>query len=369
MFQNMISSELLTRRMFPREEDERGAYFRDITAIIHSYPFRRLKHKTQVFFSPKNDHICTRIEHVMHVATISVTICKALGLETELAWAISLGHDLGHTPFGHTGEDIVSEFNKENGGFQHEKYSLRVVDSLINYGKGINLTFGVRDGIINHCGEIFEQHYKPDFSVKELSLLKARSSYPSTWEGVVVRASDRIAYLGRDLEDAVLLKVIKKEEIPLIVTETLGKTNSEMINTLVKDVIKHAKVNTEIGFSDKVYEAMLVLKNFNYKNIYRSNVLEEFHHFIERVLKTLWNYLGEIFSKYGYDYEKYKIEKTMLSSRFCEYLSKMENLYKGIEQTDKNVVLDYIAGMTDDYALDCVSELYLPGKFFYNFYN
>jgi len=355
--------------MFPREEDERGAYFRDITAIIHSYPFRRLKHKTQVFFSPKNDHICTRIEHVMHVATISVTICKALGLETELAWAISLAHDLGHTPFGHTGENIVSEFNKDNGGFQHEKYSLRVVDSLINYGKGLNLTFGVRDGIINHCGEIFEKCYKSDFTVKDLSLLKARTSYPATWEGVVVRASDKIAYLGRDLEDALQLKVIKKDEIPPIVTKTLGKTNSDMINTLVKDVIKYAKTENEIGFSDKVFEAMLVLKEFNYKNIYRSTVLEEFHQFIERVLKTLWNYLSEIFSKYGYEYDKYKIEKTMLAARFGDYLSKMEHFYKSCNGNNGNVVLDYIAGMTDDYALDCVSELYLPGKFFYNFYN
>ena len=352
--------------MFPREEDERGPYFRDITAIIHSYPFRRLKHKTQVFFSPKNDHICTRIEHVMHVATISVTICKALGLETELAWAISLAHDLGHTPFGHTGESIVSSFLKERGGFKHEAYSLRVVDHLINYGKGINLTFGVRDGIINHCGEKFEQYYKPDFKVKDLSLIEARASYPATWEGVVVRASDRIAYLGRDLEDAVSLKIVKKEEIPLTVTETLGKTNSNMIDTLVKDVIKYANANNEIGFSDKVYNAMMLLKDFNYKHIYRSAALEDFHHFIERVLKTLWNYLGEIFSKYGYDYDKYKAEKTMLSSRFGSYLSKMENFYKQVEKSDNNVVLDYVAGMTDDYAFDCISELYLPGKFFYN---
>ncbi|MCL2793414.1 MAG: HD domain-containing protein, partial [Spirochaetaceae bacterium] len=295
--------------------------------------------------------------------------CKALGLETELAWAISLAHDLGHTPFGHTGENIVSEFNKDNGGFQHEKYSLRVVDSLINYGKGLNLTFGVRDGIINHCGEIFEKCYKSDFTVKDLSLLKARTSYPATWEGVVVRASDKIAYLGRDLEDALQLKVIKKDEIPPIVTKTLGKTNSDMINTLVKDVIKYAKTENEIGFSDKVFEAMLVLKEFNYKNIYRSTVLEEFHQFIERVLKTLWNYLSEIFSKYGYEYDKYKIEKTMLAARFGDYLSKMEHFYKSCNGNNGNVVLDYIAGMTDDYALDCVSELYLPGKFFYNFYN
>ncbi len=369
MLQNMISQDILEKRMFPREEDERGPFFRDITAIIHSYPFRRLKHKTQVFFSPKNDHICTRIEHVMHVATISVTICKALGLETELAWAISLAHDLGHTPFGHTGESIVSSFLKDRGGFKHEAYSLRVVDSLINYGKGLNLTLGVRDGIINHCGEIFEQYYKPDFKEKELSRIEARACYPLTWEGVAVRASDRIAYLGRDLEDALQLKIVKREEIPPAVTQTLGKTNSNMIDTLVKDVIKYAKTKGEIGFSDKIYEAMLVLKDFNYKHIYRSTVLEDFHQFIERVLKTLWNYLGEVFSKYGYNYDKYKTEKTMLASRFGDYLLKMENFYKNIEKRNDNIILDYVAGMTDDYALDCISELYLPGKFFYNFYN
>jgi dGTPase len=268
----------------------------------------------------------------------------------------------------HTGENIVAAFNKKNGGFQHEKYSLRFVDSLINYGKGLNLAFGVRDGIINHCGEKFEQRYAPDFTVKDLSLLKARTAYPATWEGVVVRVSDKIAYLGRDVEDAVQLKIVKKEEIPSVVTETLGKTNSEMINTLVKDVIKYAKEKNEIGFSNKVYEAMLAIKEFNYKNIYHSNILKEFHQFIERVLKTLWDYLNEIFSKYGYDYDKYKAEKTMLSSRFSNYLSKMENFYKNIEKSNANIVLDYIAGMTDDYALDCVAELYLPGKFFYNFY-
>ncbi|MCL2293979.1 MAG: phosphohydrolase, partial [Spirochaetes bacterium] len=250
-----------------------------------------------------------------------------------------------------------------------EEYSLRVVDSLINYGKGLNLTFGARDGIINHCGEIFEQYYKPDFTVKDLSALKARSAYPATWEGVVVRVSDRLAYLGRDLEDAILLNVIKKEDIPAIVIETLGITNSSIINTFVKDVIRHAKANNEIGFSDKVFEAMLALKDFNYKFIYRSNTLEDFHHFIERILKTLWSYLGDIFSKYGYEYGKYQTEKTMLASRFCGYLEKMEHFYKNVEMSDNNVVLDYIAGMTDDYALDCVSELYLPGKFFYNFYN
>ena len=155
MLENRIAPEILTGRMHPREEDERGYYFRDITAIIHSYPYRRLKNKTQVFFSPKNDHICTRIEHVMHVATISVTICKALSLESDLAWAISLAHDLGHTPFGHTGEHIISSMLSERGGFRHEAYSLRVVDNLVTYGMGLTLPYGVRDGNINHCGEVF----------------------------------------------------------------------------------------------------------------------------------------------------------------------------------------------------------------------
>ncbi len=369
MLENKLPPEKLAERIYPREEDERGCYLRDITAVIHSYPFRRLKHKTQVFFSPKNDHICTRIEHVMHVATISVTICKALSLETELAWAISLAHDLGHTPFGHTGESIISSFLKERGGFRHEAYSLRVVDHLINYGKGLNLTYGVRDGIINHCGEVFEQSYKPDFSIKILSALEGRSDYPSTWEGVVVRASDRIAYLGRDLEDALHLKVVERDKIPEIVTATFGSRNSDMIDTLVKDLIRYTSLNGRVGFSDRIYEAMLVLKDFNYRNIYNSKVLEEFHQFIERVLTTLWEYLSSLFTRFGYDYERYKAEKTMLAVRFSDYLSKMEDFYRNTEKSDKNIVLDYIAGMTDDYALDCISELYLPGKFFYNFYS
>ena len=189
-FSNPLDGEILHKREFPRDEDSRdlrGYYFRDITAIIHSFPFRRLKHKTQVFFSPKNDHICTRIEHVMHVATIAATICRALDLDPDLAWAIGLGHDLGHAPFGHVGETIFSNILADKGGFIHEIYSLRVVDHLINYGKGLNLTYAVRDGIINHCGEKFEQFIKPDFSHKELKTIKSRSFYPSTWEGTVVR--------------------------------------------------------------------------------------------------------------------------------------------------------------------------------------
>ena len=368
MLENKLSHEDLVKRQYPRTEDMRGYFFRDITAIIHSYPYRRLKHKTQVFFSPKNDHICTRIEHVMHVATVSVTICKALSLDPDLAWAISLGHDLGHTPFGHTGEHIVSEIMEKHGGFRHEGYSLRVVDNLINYGKGLNLCYAVRDGILNHCGEVFEKIYKPDFKVKKLSYLEGRMAYPSTWEGIVVRASDRIAYLGRDLEDAIHLKIVRKEDIPPIVLKILGQCNSDMIDTLVKDVIAYTEKEGVVGFTDDVYEAMLTLKKFNYECIYNSNPLIKYHQFIERIIRTLWNYLSETFDRYKFDTDKYSEEKNMLMDRFGDFLFKMKDFYTEKEKSEANIVLDYIAGMTDDYAIDCVSELFIPGKFDYKQY-
>ena len=156
---NDIDLELLVKRKNERKEDFRGAFYRDTTAIIHSSPFRRLKHKTQVFFAPSNDHICTRMEHVLHVSSIASTICRPLGLDTELAWAIGMGHDLGHTPFGHVGEVIMDKIcvSKGLGNFEHEVNSLRVVDKLSDNGKGLNLTYAVKDGIVSHCGEHFVQ--------------------------------------------------------------------------------------------------------------------------------------------------------------------------------------------------------------------
>ena len=151
---------LLKSRKRRRDEDVRGPYYRDTTAIIHSSPFRRLKHKTQVFFAPSNDHICTRMEHVLHVASIASAICRPLGLDSELAWAIGMGHDLGHTPFGHVGERIISKMSEERGlgKFEHEVNSLRVVDFLADNGKGLNLTYAVRDGIVCHNGESLTGH-------------------------------------------------------------------------------------------------------------------------------------------------------------------------------------------------------------------
>ena len=366
-FTNPLELDELVQRERPRKEDMRGYYFRDITAIIHSYPFRRLKHKTQVFFSPKNDHICTRIEHVMHVATISATICRALGLDVDLAWAISLGHDFGHTPFGHLGERILNDILKDSGGFNHELYSLYVVDHLANYGKGLNLTFAVRDGIISHCGESFEKSIKPDFVVHDLGSITEIEKPPCTWEGAVMRMSDKAAYLGRDLEDAINLKVVSPDETPAMATEVLGSTNGEIIDTLVNDLITTSLKTGSIGFSEAVHEAVIVLNNFNYERIYDSESLAQYHPYFKRILNTLFYYLLGVMERHGFDLTGYRSEGNHLAARFGDYLSKMQSFYekKGCESSE--VVTDYVAGMTDDYAIDCVSEIMIPKRFSLHF--
>src|SRR4030042_5051200 len=201
-FINEIQNKILKKRTHPKKVDIRGDYYRDQTAIIHSLPFRRLKKKTQVFFAPTNDHICTRIEHVLHVNSVATTICKGLDLDIELAQAIAMGHDLGHPPFGHVGEKVLNEIQKTIGkSFIHEIYSYRIVEHIANKGQGLNLCYAVKDGIISHCGEKYEQFIKPDFIIFDLEQIKDRNKYPCTFEGCVVRISDKISYLGRDIED------------------------------------------------------------------------------------------------------------------------------------------------------------------------
>ncbi len=366
-FENKIPNSDLTARKTARSRDLRSSYFRDTTAIIHSYPFRRLKHKTQVFFSPHNDHICTRIEHVMHVASIAATICRALDLDADLAWAIGLGHDLGHTPFGHVGETILSSMMKEQGGFKHEIYSLRVVDYLANYGKGLNLTYAVRDGILNHCGEKFEQSIVPDPELKNLSGITTREYYPATWEGVVVRVSDKIAYMGRDLEDALQLKIISRDELPDDIIRVLGSSNSEIINTMVNDLITTSLETGRIGFSNDVFRMMIALKDFNYSRIYKNSMLSSYHRYFERVLTTLYNYLDDLFRTGGDDVSVYMSENNFLAARFCDYYQKMKHFYNEVDGGYDMMIYDYIAGMTDKYALSCVNEVMIPRKFEYQF--
>ncbi len=360
-FSSTLTREELTGRIRPRDNDIRGAYFRDTTAIIHSNPFRRLKHKTQVFFTPDNDHICTRIEHVLHVASVSATVCRSLNLDADLAWAIGLGHDLGHTPFGHVGEKIVEELLGEP--FAHELYSLRVVDKLANKGKGLNLTYAVRDGIINHCGEQFEQAIVPDFELKDLSSIENRNRYPSTWEGCIVRMSDKIAYIGRDFEDAVNLKMLSRDDLPHAVGDVLGESNGEIIDTLVNDMIRSSLRTGSIGFSREVYEALLEFRNFNYRNIYKHRLLSEYHRYFRRILFTLFEYLIDLYDSHKDNYAGYSREGNTLAARFGEYLVKMQELYRSEEASGKSVVIDYIAGMTDDFALSAVQEIMVPRRF------
>ncbi len=362
-FKNHLDESILTSRQSERKNDMRSAYYRDTTAIIHSSPFRRLKHKTQVFFAPSNDHICTRIEHVLHVASIASAICQGLNLNTDLAWAIGMGHDLGHTPFGHVGEKIINSLMEEKGltNFEHEINSLRIVDFLALNGRGLNLTYAVRDGIVSHNGETFLQTILPDHQQKNLSQIVTRKQLiPSTWEGVVVRFSDQIAYLGRDFEDACRLSVIDKNDLPCIVSSTLGETNSKIIDTLVQDIIAHSKPETGITFSDDIFAAVNEFKRFNYENIYLSPMLKGYKDYFTRLLSLISDYLYNLFSTYTFNTELYMREKNMLSIGFSNYLVDMRSGYEDHDGNFDRLIFDYIAGMSDNFALDCADEILKP---------
>ncbi|HRD17577.1 MAG TPA: HD domain-containing protein [Candidatus Marinimicrobia bacterium] len=357
-FKNEYPRRVLTARQRKRPEDIRGPFFRDQTAIIHSLAFRRLKHKTQVFFSPENDHICTRIEHSLHVATISATICRALKLDIDLATAIGLGHDLGHAPFGHAGEKWLENLF---GGFVHELHSLRVVDKLENYGQGLNLTYAVRDGIVSHCGEVDEQFIEISPTLNDLDNLQFRPVQPSTWEACVVRLSDSIAYLGRDLEDAVAANLINKEDLPEKLRKGIGQSNSEIINNLVFDVIDWSTKNGKIGFSPEKFALISEFKEFSREKIYDNPKLKYWRSYSGFVIETLKNYLIDLYEKYQNDYERYANSRTPLDVKFGKYLKSLHERYQAEKCSSELIVRDYIAGMTDAYALHCFQNILTMG--------
>lgn len=359
-FTNKLSNEVLTSRVRERSnQDVRSPYYRDTTAILHSSPFRRLKHKTQVFFSPSNDHICTRMEHVLHVASIATAICRAMNLNDELAWAIGVGHDLGHTPFGHIGEKIVSELMEKKGlpQFQHEINSLRVVDFLSN----LNLTLAVRDGIVSHCGEHFVRKIEPNFEIKDFDKLTSRVGImPSTWEGCVVRFSDQIAYMGRDFEDATRLGIIKKEDMPKDCQKLIGTTNGEIIGNLVDNIIETSEKEGAICFSEDIFSAIQQMKEFNYKNIYLSPMLEGYENYFRRLIYLVYDYLSELLDKNGLDEGKYMKEGNMLSAGFFHYVNEKYDAYMKHDGNLDRLVIDYIAGMSDNFCIDCGNEILKP---------
>ncbi len=358
-FKNSLTAETLAGRVRPRPEDIRGPFFRDQTAIIHSLAFRRLKHKTQVFFSPENDHICTRIEHSLHVATISATICRALELDVDLATAIGLGHDLGHAPFGHAGEKALNDMFAR--GFIHEIHSLRVVDSLENYGQGLNLTYAVRDGIVAHCGEVDEQFLEIAAGPNDLQKADKQPTLPSTWEGCVVRLSDSIAYLGRDLEDAVAANLINIDELPADIRNKLGAANRDIINNLVWDVIDWSRKNGKIGFSPHMFALIKDFKQFSREKIYSNPKMSYWNDYATFVLQSLYRYLAEIFITNGADFDRYASSRTALNVKFGKYLKSLQERYTAEGWDREIIVRDYLAGMTDAYALHCFQNILSTG--------
>ena len=333
------------------KDDFRTPFFRDIDRIIYTLAFVRYSDKTQVFSFKENDHLTKRMIHIQYVAKIARTIGRALGLNEDLIEAAALGHDLGHTPFGHVGEAILNEISLENneGYFNHNVHSVRLLMYIENYGKGLNITLQTLDAIMCHNGEFASQMYEVKKKSKEEFLSEYESCYkdraaikklrPMTLEGAVVRISDLIAYLGRDIEDAKRMGLIDFSDIPLSIKENLGTSNREIVNTIVMDIINNSIGKDYIKLSDNVFKSIVELKKFNYENIYYKAYTEEEKDKLKLMLNTLFN-------KYMKDLENNNTDSNIIKS----FLANMSDEYKN-NNSNARIVIDYIAGMTDDYTL------------------
>lgn len=327
--------------------DIRTSFFRDIDKIIYSLAYTRYMDKTQVFSFNENDHICKRMIHVQFVSKIARTIGRALGLNEDLIEAAALGHDLGHVPFGHVGEHILNDISlKHNeGSFNHNIQSARTLMFIEKEGQGKNISVQTLDAIMCHNGEIITDIYKPVKKTKEDFLKEYEDSYfkdvklvPMTLEGCVVRISDLIAYIGRDIEDALRLGIISPSDIPENITKALGKNNSEIINTIILDIINNSFDKDYIKISSDVFKAIIDLKDFNYKNIYaKANTKED--------IKRYEKMFNELFDKFLNDLETNNEE----SSIYEAYLKYQNQKYRS--NSNARIVIDYIAGMTDDYFM------------------
>jgi len=315
-------------RALPEEPDDvRTCFMRDRDRIIHSKSFRRLKHKTQVFISPENDHYRTRLTHTLEVNQIAKTVGKGLGLNLDLIEAIALGHDVGHTPFSHTGEEVLDQLLE--GGFRHNENSIRVLTRLEmgRKGPGLNLSWEVLDGIQHHSG----------FGKKPAGC--------STLEGQVVRFSDKIAYVQHDIDDSIRAGVLKLEDISPEYLEVLGYTHGERISTLVRDLITQSRKNIaagkmEIGLSPQVDQALQGLRNFMFETIYKGPVCMAERQRAANVVEYLFKY-------------------------FCKHPDKLPDFYRDIaaEEGIQQGVADYISGMTDNYCVSVFKELVMPRSF------
>lgn len=310
-----LSSETKGRDRWEEPCDIRPAYQRDRDRILHSKAFRRLKHKTQVFLAPEGDHYRTRLTHTLEVSQIARTVARALKMNESLTEAIALGHDLGHTPFGHAGEYILNEICDE--GFAHYRQSVRVVEVLEKKGKGLNLTKEVRDGILNH----------------------RTSGHPSTLEGNIVRFSDKIAYINHDIDDAIRGKIITETDIPERYSRILGTSVKERLNIMIHDIIRNSLGKPEIAMSPDVEGAMRELRQWMFDNVYRNPAAKAEESKAQQLIVRLYEYYMEHVERLPEEYFD------MIESR---------------HESKGRVVCDYIAGMSDSYAIDTFEELFVP---------
>ena len=292
----------------------RTEFQRDRDRIIHCKAFRRLMHKTQVFLCPEDDHYRTRLTHTLEVAQIARTIARGLFLNEDLTEAAALGHDLGHTPFGHAGEMVLQECYSPD--FTHYRQSLRVVDKLENDGMGLNLTYEVRDGILNHAGD----------------------DQATTLEGRIIKFADRIAYINHDIDDAIRGKILRFEDIPAEITELLGRTHSERIGTLVNDIIANSTGQNDILMTPEIGKAMMDLRGFLFANVYRNPEAKGEETRAKDMLRRMYEYLVK------------HPEKIPAEER---------SIYGEMDSVERRVC-DYIAGMTDRYAINIFENLFIP---------
>jgi dGTPase len=319
---NAARSKYSERARQEEQSPVRTDFQRDRDRILHSKSFRRLKHKTQVFISPEGDHYRTRLTHTLEVSQISRTIARALNLNEDLTEAISLGHDLGHTPFGHTGEKVLDEILP--AGFKHYHQSLRVVDKLEYDGKGLNLTQQVRDGIFKHSkglGPIIP---------------KAPKELPTTLEGQIVRISDLIAYINHDLDDAIRAELIKRDDIPATSVTLLGSTFAKRIDTVVTSVIRESLATDlqYITMPEDIYNQLNILRDFLFANVYTTPTLGNQRSKIKGVLQAIFDHIKENPTPYIQSYPT--------------------------TDTQERRIIDFIAGMTDNYALKLFKTIAIP---------
>ncbi len=370
------SGDSLGREKEEEEDPIRPCFERDAHRILYSTPFRRLRYKTQVFFNPEHDHISTRVDHSLFVASISRTVARSLGLNTDLAYAIALGHDVGHGPFGHAGEEMIQTLAQEveeKFSFQHEIHGLRVVDRLTfrpsTREHGLNLTCEVRDGIVCHWGEERTQQYispRPKRKNLELSKIKKRGKNPCTVEACVVRMVDRIAYIGRDVEDArVVLRDIP--DLPSSITKVLGSSNRSIINTLVHDLINESNKNRKegkVGFSDKIFAALVKLYDYNLVNIYKHPKILGYAKKADAILRAIFDDArNELDSKNRSKWGSGKKDDPIPVQKLHKFIM---NTYTEDEKNEISVIqtiVDYLSLMTDRFALRMFEHLVMPEPF------